>query len=309
MARGSWCESPYEGMVASPIPQRCSLSPGHHNQKRRPTRGELVKNLAKTYGPWAVVTGASSGIGQEFARRLAADGVNLVLAARRIGRLEALAAELEQAHGIEVRPVQADLGHRGGVDAIEKAVADVDLAIVISNAGAAHPGAFLRTDVDGQLAMVGLNVTTPVDIAHRLGQRLVDRGRGAIVFVGSTSTFAGVPMLSSYAAAKAFVGAFAEGLYGEWRKHGVDVLVVHPGPTRTEMVQTDGVDFGAMPMNWMQPDQVAMKTFRALGRKPSVFPGAINKVQRFIFTRLVPRRTTSAVLGGLMRNLTAEELR
>ena len=205
--------------------------------------------------------------------------------------------------------MQADLGHREGVDAIEKAVADVDLAIVISNAGAAHPGAFLRTDVDRQLAMVGLNVTTPVDIAHRLGERLVDRGRGAIVFVGSTSTFAGVPMLSSYAAAKAFVGAFAEGLHGEWRKLGVDVLVVHPGPTRTEMVQTDGVDFGAMPMNWMQPDQVVTKTFWALGRKPAVFPGAINKMQRLIFTRLLPRRTTSAVWGGLMRNLTAEELR
>ncbi len=268
-----------------------------------------MKNLEKTYGPWAVVTGASSGIGQEFARRLAADGVNLVLAARRIDRLQALATELEHAHGIEARPVQADLGHREGVDAIEKAVADVDLAIVISNAGAAHPGAFLRTDVDRQLAMVGLNVTTPVDIAHRLGERLVDRGRGAIVFVGSTSTFAGVPMLSSYAAAKAFVGAFAEGLHGEWRKLGVDVLVVHPGPTRTEMVQTDGVDFGAMPMNWMQPDQVVTKTFSALGRKPAVFPGAINKMQRLIFTRLLPRRTTSAVWGGLMRNLTAEELR
>lgn len=85
--------------------------------------------------------------------------------------------------------------------------------------------------------------------------------------------------------------------------------MTHPGPTRTEMVQTDGVDFGAMPMNWMQPAQVVRRTFSALGRKPAVFPGAGNKMQRLIFTRLLPRRTTSAVWGGLMRTITAQELR
>lgn len=268
-----------------------------------------MKNLAATYGPWAVVTGASSGIGRAFARRLAADGVNVVLAARRVERLEELATELRRDHGVEARPVAADLSERSGVDAIDKAVADVDLAIVISNAGAAHPGAFLRTAVDGQLDMVRLNVTTPLELAHRLGERLVSRGGGALLFVGSTSTFAGVPMLSSYAASKAFVGAFAEGLFGEWRNKGVDVLVVHPGPTRTEMVEMDGVDFGAMPMNWMEADQVVGKTLRALGHKPAVFPGAVNKVQRFVFTRLLPRRATSAVWGGLMTKVTDEDLR
>ncbi|MEE9414826.1 MAG: SDR family NAD(P)-dependent oxidoreductase, partial [Acidimicrobiales bacterium] len=184
-----------------------------------------MKVITERYGPWALVTGASSGIGEAFARRLAADGVNLVIAARRIDRLEALAVELKAIHDIEVRPVRADLSTEDGVDAIEKAVADVDVAIVVSNAGAAHPGAFLRKDVHDELDIVRLNVTTPVQIAHQFGERLVARGKGAVIFTGSTSAFGGVPMMANYAATKAFIGSFAEGLYREWKPQGVDVLV------------------------------------------------------------------------------------
>lgn len=268
-----------------------------------------MKKIAERYGPWALVTGASSGIGEAFARRLAADGVNLVIAARRLDRLQGLATEFENAHGVEVRPVEADLTSESGIDAIEKAVADIDLAVVVSNAGAAQPGAFLRKEVHDELDVVRLNVTTPVQIAHLMGERLVARRNGAMIFTGSTSAFAGVPTLANYAATKAFVGTFAEGLHREWRPHGVDVLVVHPGPTRTEMVEMDGVDFGAVPMNWMSADAVAEQALKSLGRKPVLIPGAINKIQRFVFTRLLPRRATSAIWGGLMGHLTDEELR
>ncbi len=268
-----------------------------------------MKNLAEEYGSWALVTGASSGIGAEFARRLAADGVNLVVAARRLDRLEALAGELTEAHGVEVRPVRADLTERDGVDAIEKATADIDLAIVVNNAGAARPGNFLKSGVEDQLDVVRLNVTTPVQLAHLLGERLVDRGRGAMIFTGSTAAFAGVPTLANYAATKAFVGTFAEGLAAEWGPLGVDVLVVHPGPTRTEMVEMDGVDFNAVPMNWMTPDKVAGKALDSLGRKTVLIPGAANKVQRFVFTRLLSRRATSAIWGTLMGRVTSADLR
>lgn len=266
-------------------------------------------NLAEKYGPWALVTGASSGIGAEFARRLAADGVNVVMAARRLDRLEALAGELATDHGVEVRPVKADLTDREGIDAIEKAVADIDLAIVINNAGSAAPGAFLKNDVADQLDTVRLNVMTPLHLAHVLGDRLVARGRGAMIFTGSTAAFAGTPMLATYAATKAFVGTFGEALNREWGRHGVDVLVVHPGPTRTEMVEMDGVDFGAVPMNWMTPERVAERAIASLGRRALLVPGAVNKLQRFVFTRLLPRRAASAIWGALMGRVTAEHLR
>ncbi|MGH1490314.1 MAG: SDR family NAD(P)-dependent oxidoreductase [Acidimicrobiales bacterium] len=272
-------------------------------------RGQTPTGLASKYGPWALITGASSGIGAEFAKRIAADGVNVVIAARRIDRLESLAEELRTIHGVAVRPVQADLSSVEGIDAIEKAVADVDLAIVVNNAGSASPGAFLKNDVESQLNTIRLNVSAPVEIAHLLGERLINRGRGAMIFTGSTSAFAGVATLANYAASKAFVGTFAEGLNREWGKQGVDVLVVHPGPTRTEMVEMDGVDFGAVPMNWMTPEKVADKAVGSLGRKAVLIPGAMNKIQRFVFTRLLPRRATSAVWSALMGRVTDESLR
>ncbi len=268
-----------------------------------------MNDLAAEYGSWGLVTGASSGIGAEFARRLAADGVNLVVTARRLDRLEALAEELSTDHDVEVRPVRADLSERAGVDAIEKAVADIDLAIVVNNAGTARPGAFLKSAVDDQLDVVGLNVTTPVQLAHLMGERLINRGRGAMIFTGSTAAFAGVPTLANYAATKAFVGTFAEGLAAEWGPRGVDVLVVHPGPTRTEMVEMDGVDFNVVPMNWMTPAQVVDKALGSLGRKTVLIPGTLNKIQRFVFTRLLPRRATSAIWGTLMGRVTAADLR
>ncbi|MGI9597217.1 MAG: SDR family NAD(P)-dependent oxidoreductase [Acidimicrobiales bacterium] len=268
-----------------------------------------MENTAEKYGDWALVTGASSGIGAEFARRLAADGVNLILAARRLERLESLAEELASDYDVEVRPVRADLSEQDGIDAIEKAAADVDVAIVVNNAGSAHPGAFLKSSADDQLDVVRLNVTTPVQLAHLFGERLVGRGRGAMIFTGSTSAFSGTPMLANYAATKAFVGTFAEGLAAEWGRHGVDVLVVHPGPTRTEMVEMDGVDFGAVPVSWMEPGQVADRAIGSLGKKSVLVPGAANKVQRFVFTRLLPRRVATKIWGVLMGRVTADHLR
>lgn len=267
-----------------------------------------MKNLADKYGPWALVTGASSGIGAEFARRIAADGVNLVIAARRRYRLEALADELRTTHGVSVRPVEADLTTEDGIDAVDKAVADIDLAIVVNNAGSASPGAFLKTELDAQLQTIRLNVTAPVELAHRFGDRLRNRGRGAMIFTGSTSAYAGVATLANYAATKAYIGTFAEGLYQEWQKHDVDVLVVHPGPTRTEMVQMDGVDFDAMPMNWMTPDKVADRAIGSLGKKATLIPGTTNKIQRFVFTRLLPRRAASATWSTLMGRVTDPSL-
>ncbi len=267
----------------------------------------MRKSLNERYGSWALVTGASSGIGESFARLLAADGVNVVVTARRVERLERLAAELERQHGVEVRAVEADLAGPDGVEAIEKAVSDIDLAIVVSNAGSGHPGAFLSKPVDDRLDVVQLNVTAPVEMAHRFGQRLIDRGRGAIIFTGSTSAFSGVPMLANYAATKAFIGTFAEGLHQEWSPAGVDVLVVHPGPTKTEMVEQDGVDFDRVPVSWMTPDQVAAKALGSVGRKAVLVPGVPNKIQRFVFTRLLSRRAAARIFGGLMRRVTDDE--
>lgn len=154
--------------------------------------------------------------------------------------------------------------------------------------------------------MLRLNVTTPLEMVHRFGGRLVARGRGAIIVTGSTSSFAGTAMLANYAATKAFVGTLAEGLNREWADLGVDVAVVHPGPTRTEMVDMEGVDFGAVPVAWMTAEQVANAAFKGLGRRAVIIPGVVNRIQTFVFTRLLGRRLASAIWSTLMGRVTDE---
>ena len=268
----------------------------------------MKQPMKDRYGRWAVVTGASSGIGEAWLRALAAQGLNVAIAARRSERLEALASEARRQHGVEIRTIEADLSTAAGIESVVKAVADVDLGVVVSNAGATNPGAFLAHPVADRLASVNLNVVASVDFAHQLGTRLVEQGRGAIIFTGSTSAYSPVPMLASYAASKAFVGSFAQALHMEWKPHGVDVMVCHPGPTRTEMVKMDGVDFDAVPIMWMTADQVVAAALKGLGRKSEVIPGVGNRMQRFMFTRLMPRRLSRSIWATLMKRVTDREL-
>lgn len=264
----------------------------------------------KKYGPWAVVTGASSGIGLEFAKTLASEGFDLVIAARRIERLDDLAADLTKAHGVEVRTVQADLSTTEGIESIEKAAADVEIGLVISNAGDASPGAFLKNSLEAQMLTANLNVLANVQLAHSLGGRLVEQGRGGLIMTGSTSAFGGIPYLANYAATKAFVGTFAEGLSAEWKKHGVDVMVLHPGPTKTEMVaEMEGADFTRVPTAWMQPEVVAQKALKSLGRKVVLVPGFPNKMMRFVTTRITTRRGLTRVWGAVMGKVTDTDMK
>ncbi len=262
----------------------------------------------RSYGPWAVVTGASSGMGSAFARQLAAEGFNLIIAARRIHRLDQLASELVDAHGVQVLAIQADLADPAGVESVVKEAAGKDVGLVVSNAGSARPGSFLSVPLDGQMGTIDLNVTATVHMAHTLGAQLLARGQGGYILIGSTSAFGGVPFMATYAATKAFVGSLGEALRVEWKAKGVDVLVVHPGPTRTEMVETDGVDFDSVPMPWMSAEDVVSKSLRALGKRGELIPGVPNKIFRLVTTRLIPRKAGVRTAGALMSKVTNDEL-
>ncbi|MEN8041637.1 MAG: SDR family NAD(P)-dependent oxidoreductase [Actinomycetota bacterium] len=267
-----------------------------------------MSTLASKYGPWAVVTGASSGIGREFARTLGEEGFNLVVAARRLDRLETLAEEIGDKNGVEVRPFEVDLSTASGVDRLEAATDGLDVGLVISNAGSSPPGSFLNTNADAHRAFVELNTTTPMLIGHSFGHRMVERGRGGIVFVSSTAAFTGTPYLANYAATKAYQLTLGEGLHAEYGEKGVDVLVLVPGPTRTEMTDVDGVDFSVLPMSWMDPEDVAAAALGALGRKPVLVPGRINRVMRFATTHLMSRRASVSMWGSMMRKATDDAL-
>jgi short-subunit dehydrogenase len=218
------------------------------------------------YGEWALVTGASAGIGAAFARALAADGVSCVLAARREDRLRELAAELESRHGVKTRVVGVDLGAPGGAEELLRAVGDLEIAILVNNAGVGGAGRFDKLDPVRVRQMVELNCTTPVVLTRALLPPMVERGRGAVVMVGSVAGSQPLPLHGLYAATKVFDNFLGEALWAEFRGTGVDCLALLPGPTETEF-QTAA---GELPHAGEPPEQVVATALDALGRQPSV---------------------------------------
>ncbi len=190
-------------------------------------------HLALRYGPWAVVTGASDGIGQAFARHLAASGLHLVLVARREPRLQQLADELQQAHGEQCCAIAADLSDLAAVEQLVQATAALDVGLLVAAAGFGTSGPLLENDLRTETGMADLNCTSVLSQAWHFGQRFARRGRGGVVFMSSLLAFHGTPRAAHYAATKAYVQTLAEGLRVEWAPLGVDVIASAPGPIRS----------------------------------------------------------------------------
>ncbi|MEQ6900935.1 SDR family NAD(P)-dependent oxidoreductase [Nocardioides sp. YIM 152588] len=223
---------------------------------------------AERYGPWAVIAGGSEGVGASFAHRLAEAGVNLVLVARKPGPLESTAASV-RALGVEVRTLSLDLTDAASVDRLADATADLEVGLLIYNAGANSYGKrFLDGELDGFRGVIDLNVTTPLALVHHYGRLMRTRGRGGIVLVGSLAGYLGTAREGVYGAAKAFGRIFAEGLWLELRDHGVDVLELVLGVTRTPAMERAGLDFDLPGLVVGEPDAIAREGLAELGDGP-----------------------------------------
>lgn len=254
------------------------------------------------YGPWAVVTGASSGIGDALARELAARGISIALVARRADRLDTLAARLRAEHGVEAHPIELDLGREDAVSALVAALGDRDVGLVCANAGFGEKGAFLDHDAEVYRRMIRLNCQSTMELVHAMVPRLGARGRGGIVVVASTAAFQGTPWTSTYAATKAFDLVFAEGLHHELRPKNIDVVALCPGSTDTEGPKRTGVDPKRVPFGMATAESVARAGLDGLGRTCVVVPRMIDRVASFT-TRLVPRRLASKIAGNAIRKV------
>ena len=180
------------------------------------------------------------------------------------------------------------------------ATADLTVGLLVNNAGAAQPGAFLSTDLESRTRSVTLNVMVPMQLAYHFAAKMSQHGRGGIIFTGSMAGYTGSPYLANYAATKAYLLQFGQALSVELKPKGVDVLVVSPGATRTEMAEMDGFDQSKVPMPWMDADAVAAEGLRQLGRKSAVIPGFMNRMMSFMATRLMPRQTAMSMFGSMM---------
>jgi len=261
--------------------------------------------LAERYGGWALITGASAGLGTEFARALARGGVSCVLSARREDRLRALASQLTSSYQVETRVIPADLADPAEVDRLADAVSDLDVGILVNNAGFGHAGRFEKLDLDRLRAMIEVNCAAPVALTSRLLPKLRERGRGAIVITGSVAGRIPMPLHGVYSATKAFDLLFGEALAVELAEQGIDVLVLEPGPTETEFQ----VVAGEVAHGGESPEDVVATAFEALGRQPSVISGWKNWLRAVAATRLFPRPLVARVARDVVAENTPEAMR
>ena len=249
-----------------------------------------MEPFRQRYGPWAVVAGASEGIGASFSRKLAARGFDLVLVARRAGPLEELAAELRAKHPISVHVHPMDLGENDVIDRLHELTADLDVGLVIYNAAYSPIGAFIDIEVEHHLNAVGVNVLGTLRVSHYFGRRLAERGRGGLILMSSMSSFQGTAMVANYAATKAYDKILAEGLWYELGQRGVDVLGCIAGATLTPSYQGSTDRMPKSGLNHpMIPDDVTEQALRDLGRRPSAVSGRRNRWASVLLSRLLRR--------------------
>ena len=262
-----------------------------------------MKHLdTNTFGPWAMITGASSGIGEEFARQLAASGLHLVLVARRLSMLESLGNELARTFGIQYRAIELDLTTDDVLAKLSEATQSLDIGLVISNAGAMTSGDFLLMDHQTLRRDLRLNIQAHLDLTHYFGQYLAQRGRGGLLLVASTTGLQGVPFAAEYAAAKAYVLSLGEALHVEFQRVGVHVTVLLPGATDTPMITAGGFDPATMPMKLMTTKQCVTEGLVALSaNRATHIPGRLNR----IMAAVMPRSFATRMYGGMMRRTIA----
>ncbi|MCU0668369.1 MAG: SDR family oxidoreductase [Myxococcota bacterium] len=263
------------------------------------------RSFRDRFGEWALVTGASSGIGAAFARALAREGHSIVLAARREDRLREVADALSREFGVATRVVPVDLATPAGAAKLAGAVADLEIGVLVNNAGFGHAGRFERAEEARLVEMIQVNCAAPLVLARRLVGPMRTRGRGALLFTGSLAAKQPMPLHATYAASKAFVALLGEALWAELRGSGVEVLVVEPGTTETEF-QTVA---GEIPHHGETPERVVEVALAALGAQPSVGVGWWRWLRGNLGMRLLPRSLLASVAHAVIERQTPSALR
>jgi len=268
----------------------------------------MQTSLFKTYGSWALVTGASSGIGEQFAHLLAKQQFNLLLVARREDLLSQLRDELQKDYGIAVEIMSADLSTAADVDKVIRAAKDKYLGLIVSNAGFGLKGAFTKDALSTVLSMVQVNAIAPLTLAYELlpvlAQRVTDwhgdePKRAGFIFTGSMEGEAAFPWSSAYAATKAFVHSLGNSLWEEYRAQGVDILVLAPGSTDTNAPISQGISRDQL-VGIMSPQAVAQQALDKLGKTPLWLTGIHNRI--FIrLLRWLPRSWAIRMAGFGMK--------
>jgi short-subunit dehydrogenase len=259
---------------------------------------KLKQRIFQQYGPWALVTGASSGIGRALCVQLAASGYNLIINARRERRLWALAEKLERLNNIRVEVIAGDMGLQEHREKLLDMSMPYDVGLLVNAAGFGSSGKFKDSDLSNQVDMLEVNCKAPLILSKEFGARFTKRASGGIIMFSSIVAFQGVPWAAHYAATKAYIQSLAESLHIEYYPFGVDVLAVAPGPVQTGFAERADMQLGAA----LNPDEIALPILKALGRKSTVYPGVLTKVLTGSL-RLLPRWGKVKVMQQVMKGM------
>ncbi|MEJ8818652.1 SDR family NAD(P)-dependent oxidoreductase [Lacibacter sp. H407] len=257
--------------------------------------------LKNKYGQWAVVTGASSGIGLELATKLAEAGFNLIINARNLEKLKTVERELKSKHPVEIKVVDADVSETAGIDKIIQSTQGLNVGLLITSAGYGTSGLFLTTSLHAEINMLRVNCEAVLSLTHYFSQIFKQQQRGGIVFLSSLVAFQGVPYSANYAASKAYVQSFAEALAVELKPFGIDILAAAPGPVDSGFGQRANMQMGKA----LQPSVLGVPILKALGRQTNVVPGLLSKILVYSL-RTVPRwakiKIMQKVMGGFTQH-------
>jgi len=260
-----------------------------------------MNNIEKKYGPWALITGASSGIGREIAVVLAGAGLDVVLVARREDKLKELSTFINKSWGGEAKIVVADLLQKNGIEFLLEETSSLDIGLLVNNVGREDSGCFLDILLDDALNTLDLNCRVPLVLTHHFAKKMKQRRNSGIVFMSSLVSYQGVPFVANYAGTKAYNLIIAESLAAEFKPFNIDVIAATPGFTNTELAKD--WDFSGIPLKPLAAPYVAHCVISELGKKSVVIPGIINKVLYFMGKFLLTRKLNTFSFGIVFKRV------
>jgi short-subunit dehydrogenase len=255
---------------------------------------------------WSLVTGATSGIGLAFAKELAKQNKPMVLVARNVEKLKEVSGELTLQHGVLTRYIAADLSTRDGVNTVINECKSVHIDLLINNAGKEESGQFLNNNVNEMLSSIALNCSAPLILTHYFASKMFDQGGGNILFLSSIVAFQGVPLIANYSATKAYDLIFAEGIASELKQHGINISIVAPGFTESNLSPKN--NYKGTPFKPLQAEFVASYSLKKMGKQRLIIPGFINKFLFYSGKYIQPRRLNSFAFGQVFKMVLKSKL-
>ncbi len=262
----------------------------------------MTTSFKDKYGKWALITGASKGLGLEFAYQCADRGLNVVLVARSAELLNEEAERINTTYGVETATIPLDLSREDILDVITSVTDSLEIGMLINNAGVEKVGPFLSHTLEQQLTQLNVNVRAALILSYHFGGKMAERKRGGMIFLSSGSAMGGAPYVANYAGTKAYNLILAESLWYELKKSGIDVLGFMPGMTKTPGLLDNQPKLNSM-VQVMEVDKTVAEALDKLGKNPSWIAGSRNRFSLLFTGKLCKRAWAIRMVGKSMENI------